>query len=167
MRNGYQAAALGIGLLDQLLLDPPDPPGIPLLQAARQTAYLPARRANAFVVFSFSQNSSGHPSATLIRVFQSESSSCRANGHDDSDDVDRYRKQSADQQHDERQRREQYQQNDASDVFSGSHDESPASAQFHSLTLADPTVLVVLMSCPRQAQEVFWAHPASDQAGSR
>src|SRR5215212_6508836 len=37
------------------------------------------REANAFVVFSFSQNSSGHLSATLMRVFQSESSSCRAN----------------------------------------------------------------------------------------
>jgi hypothetical protein len=37
------------------------------------------RKANAFVVFSFSQNSSGHASATLIRVFQTESSSCRVN----------------------------------------------------------------------------------------
>jgi|SRR5215218_2740993 hypothetical protein len=72
MRTGYQAAALGVGLLDQLLLGPPDPPRIPLLQAARQTAYCLPRRANAFVVFSFSQNSSGHPSATLIRVLQSE-----------------------------------------------------------------------------------------------
>jgi hypothetical protein len=39
----------------------------------------PPRESNAFVVFSFSQNSSGQASATLIRVFQSDSSSCRAN----------------------------------------------------------------------------------------
>jgi hypothetical protein len=44
----------------------------------KRSSCLP-RKANAFLVFSFSQNSSGHLSATLIRVFQSESSSCRAN----------------------------------------------------------------------------------------
>jgi hypothetical protein len=37
------------------------------------------KESNAFVVFSFSQNSSGHLSATLIRVFQPKSTSCRAN----------------------------------------------------------------------------------------
>jgi hypothetical protein len=53
--------------------------------------------------------------------------------HDDSDDVDRYRERRAEQQRDERQRGEQYQQDDASNVFSGSHDKSPVYFMVRSL----------------------------------
>ena len=108
----------------QLLLGPPDLPGIPLLQAARQTAYQPAQEIEWLLGFQL-QPELQRPRKCHFDPCPARELIMPREGHDDSDDVDRYRKQSAEQQHDERHRREQYQQDDASDVFSGRHDESP------------------------------------------
>jgi hypothetical protein len=72
MRNGYQAAALVLVYLTSFFSIRLIRPVFHFFKRPDKRPTCLPRRANAFVVFSFSQNSSGHPSATLIRVLQSE-----------------------------------------------------------------------------------------------
>jgi hypothetical protein len=79
MSNGYQAAALVSVYLLSFFSVRLIRPAFHFFKRLDQRPTCLPRRANAFVVFSFSQNSSGQASATLIRLLQPESSSCRAN----------------------------------------------------------------------------------------
>src|SRR5215204_4480632 len=88
-------------LLRKLLPGPPDPPRIPLLQAARQTAYQPAQESECLLGLQLQPELQRPPKCHFHPCPARELIMPRER-HDDSDDVDRYRKQSAEQQRDER-----------------------------------------------------------------
>jgi hypothetical protein len=106
--GGPASKGLVLALFAQFLLSPPDPPGIPLLQAAQQTAYLLAQGIECLRGLQLQPELQRPPKCHFDPRVPAQEHILPRECHDDSDDVDRYRKQSAEQQRDERQRGEQY-----------------------------------------------------------